>query len=232
MLIYGLKPVEEALKSARTIYEIFYVEGTHPSLISHAQNKGIKTETMTKESMKKKFGPTHQSIAANVAEYQSSSLSALLEKEGRKLFVILDGIEDPHNLGAIIRNAEAFGATGIILPKRRAAHVTPSVVKVSAGAIERVDFVIQNINQAIRTLKDHNVWVVGMDVNTDESLDDIYADVDLALVFGNESTGMSHQVKKNCDYVVKIPMDGSINSLNVSVSTGVALYDIKKRQRG
>ncbi len=232
MLIYGLNPVREAINSGRKVYELYHVQGTHGDLVDYAHKQGIKTTLMDKQALKKKFGPTHQSIAANVAEYETVSLKTVMNKPGRKVFLLLDGIEDPHNLGAIIRNAEAFAASGIIIPKNRSAGITPTVVKISAGAIEYVDIIESNINQAIKTLKDNNVWVVGFDVDTDQSLDDVFADTDLALVFGNEGTGMSALVSKNCDFVVKIPMDGTINSLNVSVSTGVALHDIKKRQRG
>ncbi len=233
MLIYGTNPVKEAFNANRKIYELFHVKDTHKDIIALANKQNIKTSLLDKQAMNRKFGAMHQNIAANVADYEAISLQTALEKEGKKLFVMLDGVEDPHNLGAVIRNVDAFGASGIILPKNRSASVNPTVVKVSSGAIEYVDIIqVTNLNQAIRTLKQHNVWVVGLDVDTEDSLDDIFVDTDITLVFGNEGKGISRLVKENCDYLVKIPMQGTVNSLNISASAAVALHDIKKRQRG
>ncbi len=232
MLIYGNNPVEEAVKADRKIFELFYVNETHTQLITAANHKGIKTTVLDKQAMTKKFGAMHQNIAANVEDYAFIQLKESLAKAGKKLYILLDGVEDPHNLGAVIRNAEAFGASGIILPKHRTAHVTPTVVKVSSGAIEYVDLIqVSNLNQAIRTLKENHVWVVGFALETPDTLDDIFVDTDLALIFGNEGKGLSALVRKNCDFLVKIPMNGYVNSLNISASAAVALHDIKKRQR-
>jgi len=232
MLIYGSNPVEEALKANRKIFELFHVKDTHESLVGYAKKQGVKTTILDKHAMRKKFGPTHQNIAANVEDYAFIGLKESLQKSGKKLYVLLDGIEDPHNLGAVIRNAEAFNASGVIIPKNRSASITNTVVKVSSGAIEYVDLIqVSNLNQAIKVLKDNNVWVVGFELDTSDTLDDIFVDTDLALIFGNEGKGLSSLVKKNCDFLVKIPMNGHVNSLNISASAAVALHDIKKRQR-
>lgn len=233
MLIYGTNPIKEALRAERKIYELFYTEETHTAIRKEAQKKNIKLTVLKKEAMAKKFGDTHQNIAANVADYRFLNLTDALQKEGTKLYVMLDGITDPHNFGAVIRNVEAFGASGIIFPKHRSAHINPTVVKVSSGAIEYVDLIqVTNLNQAIKTLKEANVWVVGTDLESRDTLEDIHVDLDLCVVFGSEGSGMSRLVKQNCDYLVKIPMQGNVNSLNISVSTGVVLHDISKRRRG
>ncbi len=233
MLIYGTNPIKEALNADRKIFEMFHVEKTHPDLVALAKKKDVKISLLSKDAMMKKFGPNHQSIAANVEDYAFVPLQEALEKPDKKLFVMLDGVEDPHNLGAVIRNVEALGASGIIIPKHRTATITPTVVKVSSGAVEYVDIIqVPNLHQAILKLKEANVWVVGTALDTDDTLDDIYVDLDLCMVFGSEGKGLSQLVKKHCDYLVKIPMQGQLNSLNISVSTGVALYDIMKRRRG
>ena len=232
MLIYGTNPVKEALNAGRKIFEIFHVDKSHPDIVEQARKMGIKTTMEDKGALNKKFGPTHQGIAANVEDYEPLSLKKALDKTGKKLYVMLDGVEDPHNLGAVIRNVDALGGSGVIIPKHRTATITPTVVKVSSGAIEYVDIIqVTNLNQAIRTIKDHNIWIVGLDVDTDDTLDDIFVDTDITLVFGNEGKGMGRLVKKNCDFIVKIPMYGSVNSMNISASAAVALHDIKRRQR-
>ncbi len=233
MLLYGTNPIKEALRANRKIYELFYIENTHKDIRKEAQKKNIKLTVLKKDAMAKKFGETHQNIAANVEDYTFLSLKDALHKTEKKLYVMLDGITDPHNLGAVIRNVEAFGASGLIFPKHRSATINPTVVKVSSGAIEYVDLIqVTNLNQAIKTLKEENVWVVGTDLESSETLDDIHVDLDLCVVFGSEGSGMSRLVRENCDYLVKIPMQGNVNSLNISVSTGVVLHDISKRRRG
>jgi 23S rRNA (guanosine2251-2'-O)-methyltransferase len=136
-------------------------------------------------------------------------------------------------MGAIIRSAEAFGVSGIIFPKDRSATINATAVKVSTGAIEHIDLIqVVNLHQTMRTLKDQNIWVIGLDLDAESTLEDVYVDTDLCLVLGNEGKGMRPLVKKTCDTLVKIPMNGKVNSLNVSVSAGVALYDVVSRRKG
>ncbi len=233
MQIHGNNPVQEALRSGRKIHEIFAQKGRKDSLLESLADKGVPIRFLPKPEMDKRFGTSHQGLVATVENYKLLSLEDVLRKEGPKLFVMLDSIEDPHNLGAVIRNAEVFGADAVIIPKHRSASITPGVVKASAGAIEHVDIVeVTNLNRAIETLKKANVWVAGFDVATETALSDIHADVDLCLVFGNEHKGLRPLVKKNCDYLVKIPMRGTLNSLNVSVAAGIALYDVLRRRDG
>lgn len=233
MIIYGKNPIEEALNYDRKIYEVFTSLSEHDTLIKKAKNKGIKVTFLDKKTMHKRFEGSHQGIGANVQDYEYKTLEEVMNQEGRQLFLMLDSITDPHNLGAILRSAEAFGVTGIILPKDRSASINATVVKVSAGAIEHVNLIeVVNLHQTMRTLKERNVWVIGLDLDTDATLEDVYVDTDLCLVLGNEGKGMRPLIRKTCDTLVRIPMNGKVNSLNVSVSAGVALYDVVSRRQG
>ena len=233
MIIYGKNPIEEALNYDREIYEVFTSLSENDKLIKKAKNKGIKITFLDKKTMNRRFEGAHQGIGANVRDYDYEPLEEALNQEGRKLFLMLDSITDPHNLGAILRSAEAFGVTGVILPKDRSAQINATVVKVSAGSIEHVKLIqVVNLHQTIRTLKEKNIWVIGLDLDTDSTLEDVYVDTDLCLVLGNEGKGMRPLVRKSCDTLVKIPMNGKVNSLNVSVSAGVALYDVVSRRNG
>ncbi len=233
MQIYGKNPILEAYRAGRKIHEVFAQKGRKDDFLDTLSEKGIPLRYLPKSVLDKRFGTSHQGLVATVEGYKLFSLDEALDKEGRKLFVMLDSVEDPHNLGAVIRNAEVFGASGVIIPKHRSASITPGVVKASAGSVEYVDIIqVTNLNRAIEKLKSANVWVAGFDVATDKTLSGIHADVDLCLVFGNEHKGLRPLVKKNCDYLVKIPMRGTLNSLNVSVATGIALYDVLRRREG
>jgi 23S rRNA (guanosine2251-2'-O)-methyltransferase len=230
-LIYGKNPVKEALSNDRKIYEIYVVDKNTPSFLDVFKDKNLKITSVTKQKMTSMFSSTHQGIGALVDDYEPITLDAALKKQGPKLYIMLDSIEDPHNLGAIIRTADAFNISGIIIPKRRSVQITPTVVKVSTGAIEYVDVIqVTNLNQSIKTLKENNVWVVGTDASAQDDIGHIKADTDLCIVMGSEGQGISRLVKDNCDYLVKIPMFGHVNSLNVSVSTAIIIHDIIRRR--
>ncbi len=231
MTIHGKNAVHEAIKAKRRVYEIITQPGLDEPFIRTLEGRVRKT-TMDRPRMDERFGPGHQGIAAVVDDYATTPLEKALKKDGPKLFVMLDSVEDPHNLGAVIRSADAFNASGVIIPTRRSASITPTVVKVSTGAIEHVDIIaVTNLNRAIETLKKANVWVVGTDASAQDGLEAIHVDTDLCVVFGSEGKGMHRLVKENCDYLVKIPMQGHVNSLNVSVACGVILHDITRRRR-
>jgi|AntRauTorckE6833_2_1112554.scaffolds.fasta_scaffold00410_8 23S rRNA (guanosine2251-2'-O)-methyltransferase len=233
MIIYGKNPIEEALNYDRKIYEVYTSLSQNDVLIKKALSRGIKVTFLDKKTMNKRFDGAHQGVGANVHDYEYTLLVDALEKPGRKLFLMLDSITDPHNMGAIIRSAEAFGVSGIIFPKDRSATINATAVKVSTGAIEHIDLIqVVNLHQTMRTLKDQNIWVIGLDLDAESTLEDVYVDTDLCLVLGNEGKGMRPLVKKTCDTLVKIPMNGKVNSLNVSVSAGVALYDVVSRRKG
>ena len=231
MIIYGKNAVREALKSGRKIHELYVLKNQDFDFLNKTILQELPTQFLTKAQIQQKLPPSNQGIGAHVAPYQTTSLTEALATKKQKLFVMLDSIEDPHNLGAILRSADAFNVTGVIVPKHRSASVTPTVVKVSTGAIEYVDIIeVTNLNQTIKTLKENNVWVVGTDLQTDHDLSFIQPDADLCIVFGSEGKGLHRLVKENCDYLVKIRMKGHVNSLNVSVSCGIVLHDIMRRR--
>ncbi len=230
MLIHGKNPVHEALSSGRRVYEVF-TSLKQDKAIDLATKQGVKVTRLDKRAMGQRFGEHHQGIGANVEDYKMHPLEPFLDSGDKKLFLMLDSITDPHNLGAIIRSAEAFGVTGVILPKDRSASINATVVKVSAGAIEHVKLIgVTNLHRTMLEMKKKNVWVIGLDLATENTFDDIYADTDLCLVLGSEGKGMRPLIRKTCDTLVKIPMTGQVNSLNVSVSAGVALHDIASRR--
>ena len=179
--------------------------------------------------------PNNQGVIAIVPPYDYCEVEDILEEAKRKdempFILILDGIEDPHNLGSIIRTAETAGVHGIIIPKRRAASVNSTVSKVSAGAVEYMKIArVNNINETIRYLKEQDVWICGTDMDTNT----IYTKQDykmpIAIVIGSEGFGMSRLVKENCDFLVKIPMKGKITSLNAAVSAGIIMYEVVKNR--
>ena len=177
----------------------------------------------------------YQGVIALVPPYEYCEIEDILQEAKKRkeepFILILDGIEDPHNLGSIVRTAETAGVHGIIIPKRRAATVNSTVSKVSAGAVQHIKIArVTNISDAIERLKKEGLWICGTDIDTNT----YYYDQDLTgaigIVIGNEGNGMSQKVRKNCDFLVKIPMKGKITSLNASVSTGIVLYEAVKQR--
>ena len=236
-LLEGRNAVIEALKSDRTIEQILIAkgdkEGSVNLIIGLAKEKGIviKEVDRKKLDMQSETG-AHQGVIAKVTPYKYVQLEDILEKAekaGEKPFIIvLDEIEDPHNLGSIIRSAELCGAHGIIIPKRRNVGLTPTVYKAAAGALEHMLVAkVTNINAAIEELKNNNIWVYGADMEGDSSLE---ADLSgaCALVIGSEGKGISKLTKEKCDKLIKIPMVGQINSLNASVAAGILMYEVMK----
>ena len=177
----------------------------------------------------------HQGVIAIVPPFEYSSVEDILE-EANKIVKVnknenLDGIEDPHNLGSIIRTAETAGVHGIIIPKRRAVAVNSTVNKVSAGAVQYMKIArVNNITETIRYLKENDIWVCGTDMNTKKYHYEENFSIPLAFVIGSEGYGMSRLVKENCDFLVKIPMHGKITSLNASVSAGIVMYEVVKQR--
>jgi len=228
IIISGKNTILEAIKVNHKIYEMYVQKGTNHSLVSLVEDKNIKIKEMDKFSLNKVLPPNNQGIGALVEEYKYQTLDKAINKDKQnKVFVMLDSIEDPHNLGAILRSADAFAVDALIIPKNRSVKLNSTVAKVSTGAIEHVDVVeVTNLNQTIKTLKDNGFWVVGTDAITDQTIHDIDVDTNLCVVIGNEGKGISRLVKENCDYIVKIPMSGHVNSLNASVSAALVIYEI------
>lgn len=236
-LIIGRNPVREALRSGREV-DTVYVTGSSGlgEIRALARSCGAVVKTVSEQKLTQMAqGGAHQGVAATIACASYATLEDLLEvsrSKGTKPFLIIcDGIEDPHNLGAIIRTAETAGADGVIIPKRRSAMLTATVHKTSAGAASYVPVArVPNLVAAIDRLKEEGVWIYGTDMDgtlyTETSFDG-----GAALVIGSEGAGMSRLVKEKCDFLVKLPMMGRIMSLNASVAAGIFMYEIV-RQRG
>lgn len=227
MLIYGKNPIREAIFAKRKIYEFFVDQKFNDyKFLELVKEQNIKITYTNKGDLNSMTNNgIHQGIAAKIRDYEYKELEKVLKKDVRQRFLILDEIQDPHNFGAIIRTAEATKLDGIIVSKKNQVPLTSVVAKVSSGAIEHVDIIsVNNLNQAIQVLKENNIWVVGTDLNTERSYLDLPKDQSLAIIVGNEGTGIRPLIKKNCDILVKIPMYGKVNSLNVSVAAALMLY--------
>lgn len=238
--VEGRNAVLELLESGRDINKILVANGEkhgsiHKILAIAKERKIIVTEMERNKLNQIAQTPNNQGVIAIVPPYNYCEVEEILEEAKRKnempFILILDGIEDPHNLGSIIRTAETAGVHGIIIPKRRAASVNSTVSKVSAGAVEYMKIArVNNINETIRYLKEQDVWICGTDMDTNT----IYTKQDykmpIAIVIGSEGFGMSRLVKENCDFLVKIPMKGKITSLNAAVSAGIIMYEVVKNR--
>lgn len=238
--VEGRNAVLELLESGRDINKILVANGEkhgsiHKILAIAKERKIIVTEIEKNKLNQIAQTPNNQGVIAIVPPYDYCEVEDILDEAKRKnekpFILILDGIEDPHNLGSIIRTAETAGVHGIIIPKRRAASVNSTVSKVSAGAVEYMKIArVNNINETIRYLKEQDVWICGTDMDADT----IYTKQDykmpIAIVIGSEGFGMSRLVKENCDFLVKIPMKGKITSLNASVSAGIIMYEVVRKR--
>jgi len=253
--IYGLAPVLEALRARRRpIHKIFLAAGANPSrlneIVETARRNGVGIEKRDRRALDEMTRrANHQGVVALVAESAGKSFvpggkstgptstyveaDAILDSLGAlPLLVLLDGIEDPHNLGAILRTCEGAGVDGVFLPEHRAAGLNETVAKTSAGAVEYVRVArVTNLVRLIEELKERGIWVVGVEGGTELGYTGVDFNVPLALVVGSEGKGVRRLVRENCDAVVSIPMRGRLNSLNVSVATGVVLFEVL-RQRG
>ena len=228
------------MESDRDINKIFVSDGEkHGSInkiIALAKEKKVIINEVSKAKLNQMSQTeNNQGVIAIVPPFNYCEIEDILDlakKRDEKPFIlILDGIEDPHNLGSIIRTAETAGVHGIIIPKRRAANVNSTVAKVSAGAVEYMKIArVNNINDAISTLKENDVWICGTDMDTDKYYYDEDFTGGIGIVIGSEGYGISRLVKENCDFLVKIPMKGKITSLNASVSAGIVMYEVVKQR--
>ena len=228
------------MESDRDINKIFVSDGEkHGSInkiIALAKEKKVIINEVSKAKLNQMSQTeNNQGVIAIVPPFNYCEIEDILDlakKRDEKPFIlILDGIEDPHNLGSIIRTAETAGVHGIIIPKRRAANVNSTVAKVSAGAVEYMKIArVNNINDAINTLKENDVWICGTDMDTNKYYYDEDFTGGIGIVIGSEGYGISRLVKENCDFLVKIPMKGKITSLNASVSAGIVMYEVVKQR--
>ncbi|RJE83030.1 23S rRNA (guanosine(2251)-2'-O)-methyltransferase RlmB [Paenibacillus sp. 1011MAR3C5] len=240
-LIAGKHPVLEALRSGREINKIWIAEGSQKSvtqsITAEAKKQGIVVQFVDKRKLDNMAqGVAHQGVIAQAAAFAYVEVEELLEiaksKDETPFLLLLDEIEDPHNLGSILRTAECTGVHGVIIPKRRAAGLTATVLKTSAGAAEHVPVArVTNLAQTIDKLKEAGVWVAGTDVSAKQDVFKTKFDMPLAIVIGNESKGMGRLIKEKCDFLVKLPMLGQLNSLNASVAAGVLMYEVVRQRR-
>lgn len=238
--VEGRNSVLELLNSERDINKIYIQKGEkHGSInkiIGLAKEKRIVIVEMEKTKMDSMSEThNHQGVIAIVPPFNYCSVDDILEyakSKGEKAFIlILDGIEDVHNLGSIIRTAETAGVHGIIIPKRRAASVNATVSKTSAGAVEHMKIArVNNLAETMRYLKESGLWIIGTDMDTQVDYNKQDYTGDIAIVIGSEGFGMSKIVKDNCDFLVKIPMKGKVTSLNASVSAGIVIYEALKQR--
>lgn len=240
-MIAGKHPVLEALRSGREINKIWIADGAQKTLtqpiVAEAKKLGIVVQFVDKRKLDSMVeGVAHQGVVAQAAAFDYVEVEELLEiasKSGETPFIlVLDEIEDPHNLGSILRTAECTGVHGVIIPKRRSASLTATVLKTSAGAAEHVPVArVTNLAQTIDKLKEAGVWVAGTDVSASQDVYKMKFDMPLAVVIGNESKGMGRLIKEKCDFLVKLPMLGRLNSLNASVAAGVLMYEVVRQRR-
>jgi 23S rRNA (guanosine2251-2'-O)-methyltransferase len=239
--IYGRKPVLESLRSGnRAITRVYLMQGSRDGVLNqieaHAKAKGIAISLETRHRMDTMAGnDKHQGAIAVAEDYKYADLQDLLDSARDKnepaFILLLDEIEDPHNLGAILRSADAAGIHGVVIPKNRAVEVNATVIKSSAGAAEHVKTVkVTNINDTIKNLKEANVWVVGTDIEATKNFYDYDYRQPVALVIGNEGKGLRRLVKENCDELVKIPMAGKMSSLNASVAAALLLFEVTRQR--
>ena len=237
----GRNSVLEALKANRTINKIFVIkgdrEGSIRQIVAMARQKGIIITEVEKSALDSmSTSRSHQGVIALVAakEYvEVDDILQIAQDKGQPPFIIiLDEITDPHNFGAILRTANAVGAHGVIIPKRRAIGLTSAVSKASAGAVEYVPVArVTNISQTIEYLKKNNVWVVGTDATGEKAFYESDLKGPIAVVIGSEGEGMGKLIREKCDFVVNIPMEGEISSLNASVAAAIVMYEILKQRR-
>ena len=231
--IYGKNSIIEAIRNKRELTDVL-VTSNNNDIISMLNKNNIKYQIVQKNVIDKvlKENVNHQGVIASVSEYQYYNLEDVISDEADSLIVMLDGIEDPHNLGAIVRTCEISGASGIILPKNRSVKVNSTVSKVSAGAIEHVKVVmVTNLVSTIKVLKEKGYWVVGAEaLKESKNFWDLDLNMKVCLIIGSEGKGLSRLTKEECDFLVKIPMWGKVNSLNASVSAALLIYEIRRQQ--
>jgi 23S rRNA (guanosine2251-2'-O)-methyltransferase len=233
MLLSGIHPIAEALRAGRPLERLVVAQGAGgprlQEIIDMARRAGVPVRFEPRAALDRLAGSSaHQGVVALGAARQYAGLDAAAACER---VVALDGVEDPHNLGAIIRTAHAAGAGAVIIPERRAATLTDVVGKAAAGALEHLPVVkVTNINRTLEELKDRGFWIYGLDERGTETYDRAEFATPTALVFGGEGKGLHEQVRKHCDALVRIPMAGQISSLNVSVAAGVVLFEWKRRR--
>lgn len=238
--IIGKNPVIEALKADHPINKIWIGEnsqkGQMNTVVQLAKSQGILIQNVPKKKLDQLAGTTnHQGVVASIAAYEYAQMEDLFinakKRNEEPFFLLLDEIEDPHNLGSIIRTADAVGAHGVIIPKRRAVGLTQVVAKASAGAISYVPVVrVTNVARTMDELKERGIWFCGTDAKGQQDYRESSFDLPICLVIGSEGKGMSRLVKEKCDFLVRIPMQGNVTSLNASVAASLLMYEVYRQR--
>lgn len=237
--IIGKNPVIEALKSEREINKILIAEGSQRGQMQQitrlAKEANVLVQFVPKKKLDQISAGNHQGVVAYVAAYQYAELDDLFaiaeKKQEPPFFLLLDEIEDPHNLGSIMRTADAVGAHGIIIPKRRAVGLTATVAKASTGAIEHIPVVrVTNMAQTFDELKDRGLWIAGTDAKGKEDYRTFDGTLPIGLVIGSEGKGMGRLIRDKCDFLIHLPMVGHVTSLNASVAAALLMYEVYRKR--
>ena len=237
--IMGKNPILEALKAERDIHKILIAEGSLRGqmleITQMAKEAHVIVQFVPKKKLDGMIEGNHQGVIAQVADYQYAELDDLFALAAKKnedpFFLLLDEIEDPHNLGSIMRTADAAGAHGIIIPKRRAVGLTATVAKLSTGAIEHIPVVrVTNMSRTIDELKEKGVWIAGTDAKGKEDYRQFDGSLPLGLVIGSEGKGMGRLIRDKCDFLVQLPMAGHVTSLNASVAAALLMYEVYRKR--
>ena len=234
MYVYGKNVVKEIISNKKNISNAFLSHSVKGSNIDEDLKKmGVPITYLSKAELDRLQSGNHQGFIIEIPDFKYLNEKQMLDNLSSNPFiVILDHLEDPHNFGAIIRTCEAAGVDFIIIPKNRSVSVNSTVMKTSVGALDNVKIVeVTNLNDIIKKLKALGVWIVGTDMEDSVCYDTIDYKIPLALVIGSEGFGISHLVRKNCDFIVNIPMYGKINSLNASVAAAIIIYEVVKQRK-
>lgn len=236
MIIYGINPVLEALRAGRVKELRVGEKGSERvrELLAVARREGVAVKTVPNDALARQSrGGVHQGVVADVEDVASYSVAEIVSgANGSPLIVVLDGIEDPHNLGAILRTADAAGVDGVVIQSRRSAALDGAAAKASAGAMAHVKIAeVVNIARAVEELKDAGVWTVGLAGDGATTYDEVDFTASTAIVLGAEGAGLRRLVRERCDFLASIPMRGHVGSLNVSVAAGVALFEAVRQRR-
>lgn len=229
MIVFGKNVAEEILESKQNINKVYLSNNFNDNkIIDKLKENNVKIEYIDKNIMDKKYKGNHQGIVLDIPDYKYHSIEEAYTSD---FVVILDHLEDPHNLGAIIRTCEAAGVDFIIIPKNRSVEINSTVMKVSAGALNNIKIIeVNNIVNAFNKLKDNGFWIYSTDMDG-QCYTDVKYDSKTALVIGNEGSGISRIVRENSDFIISIPMKGKINSLNASVAAAIAIYEVVRQRK-
>lgn len=232
MIVYGRNVAKEILKNRKKVEKIILQDNfDDKDILSMIENQNLKVERLDKRGFSKFDKFSHQGIILYIEDFKYSDVEDFMNDDS-SVIVILDHLEDPHNLGAIIRTCEAAGVSGIIIPKDRSVDINSTVMKTSAGALENVKIAkVVNLTQTINKLKDNGFWIVGTDMENSVDYREIDYSGKIGLVIGSEGFGMTKTVKEACDFIARIPMHGKINSLNASVAAGIMIYEVIRSRR-